>query len=102
MVKQLLGMNFRSHITSSKWRRYCYGIVQKITPNLIGNGKRSSLEADEFDRSVFTFASKYSMWLNSSMDADHLISMVRKDAIEASFIEFASKVEDKNKLFMSA
>jgi UDP-N-acetylmuramate--alanine ligase len=37
----------------------------------------------------------------TSMDADHLDIYGTSDAIEESFVEFANKVEDKSRLFIT-
>ncbi|MGZ9676698.1 UDP-N-acetylmuramate--L-alanine ligase [Flavobacterium sp. GNP001] len=76
------------------------GIVENYNSNLIGNGKTVTVvEADEFDRSFLHLHPNIACI--TSMDADHLDIYGTSDAIEASFIEFASKVEDKNKLFIT-
>ncbi|MBC5862487.1 UDP-N-acetylmuramate--L-alanine ligase [Flavobacterium turcicum] len=77
------------------------GIVENYNSNLIGNGKTVTVvEADEFDRSFLHLHPNIACI--TSMDADHLDIYGTSDAIEASFIEFASKVEDKNKLFITS
>ena len=75
------------------------GIVENYNSNLIGNGKTVTVvEADEFDRS---FLQLYpDMACITSMDADHLDIYADKASIEATFVEFANKVEDKNLLFI--
>jgi len=75
------------------------GIVENYNSNLIGNGKTVTVvEADEFDRS---FLQLYpDMACITSMDADHLDIYGDKASIEATFVEFANKVEDKNLLFI--
>lgn len=76
------------------------GIVENYNSNLIGNGKTVTVvEADEFDRSFLHLHPNIACI--TSMDADHLDIYGTSDAIEASFKEFASKVEDKNKLFIT-
>ena len=76
------------------------GIVENYNSNLIGNGKTITVvEADEFDRSFLHLHPDIACI--TSMDADHLDIYGDSDAIEASFIEFAAKVEDKNKLFIT-
>jgi len=74
------------------------GIVENYHSNLIGNGKTVTVvEADEFDRS---FLKLYpDMACITSMDADHLDIYGDKSHVEESFIEFAHKIQDKNKLF---
>ena len=76
------------------------GIVENYNSNLIGNGKTITVvEADEFDRSFLHLHPDIACI--TSMDADHLDIYGDSDAIEASFVEFADKVEDKNKLFIT-
>lgn len=76
------------------------GIVENYDSNLIGNGKTVTVvEADEFDRSFLHLHPNIACV--TSMDADHLDIYGTSDAIEASFIEFANKVEDKNNLFIT-
>lgn len=74
------------------------GIVENYNSNLIGNGKTVTVvEADEFDRSFLHLHPN--MACVTSMDADHLDIYGNSDAIEATFVEFADKVEDKKMLF---
>jgi UDP-N-acetylmuramate--alanine ligase len=76
------------------------GIVENYNSNLIGNGKSITVvEADEFDRSFLHLYPNIACV--TSMDADHLDIYGDKSAIEASFVEFADKVEDKTKLFIT-
>ncbi|MEW5674936.1 UDP-N-acetylmuramate--L-alanine ligase [Flavobacterium enshiense] len=76
------------------------GIVENYNSNLIGNGKTVTVvEADEFDRSFLHLHPNIACV--TSMDADHLDIYGDKASIEASFIEFANKVEDKAKLFVT-
>ncbi|WP_291104756.1 MULTISPECIES: UDP-N-acetylmuramate--L-alanine ligase [unclassified Flavobacterium] len=76
------------------------GIVENYNSNLIGNGKTITVvEADEFDRSFLHLHPNIACV--TSMDADHLDIYGDKSAIEASFVEFADKVEDKSKLFIT-
>ncbi|MFV8341636.1 UDP-N-acetylmuramate--L-alanine ligase [Flavobacterium sp. XS2P39] len=76
------------------------GIVENYNSNLIGSGKTVTVvEADEFDRSFLHLHPNIACI--TSMDADHLDIYGTSEAIEASFIEFASKVEDKSKLFIT-
>ncbi len=76
------------------------GIVENYNSNLIGSGKTVTVvEADEFDRSFLHL--RPDIACVTSMDADHLDIYGTSDAIEASFREFASKVEDKNNLFIT-
>jgi UDP-N-acetylmuramate--alanine ligase len=74
------------------------GIIENYNSNLIGTGKTVTVvEADEFDRSFLHLHPNIACV--TSMDADHLDIYGDKTAIEASFVEFADKVEDKSKLF---
>lgn len=76
------------------------GIVENYDSNLIGNGKTVTVvEADEFDRSFLHLHPNIACV--TSTDADHLDIYGDKSSIEASFKEFADKVEDKNKLFIA-
>ncbi|NHM05750.1 UDP-N-acetylmuramate--L-alanine ligase [Flavobacterium sp. CYK-4] len=76
------------------------GIVENYDSNLIGNGKTVTVvEADEFDRSFLHLHPDIACV--TSTDADHLDIYGDKASIEASFAEFADKVEDKNKLFIA-
>ncbi|TAF73949.1 MAG: UDP-N-acetylmuramate--L-alanine ligase [Flavobacterium sp.] len=76
------------------------GIVENYNSNLIGLGKTVTVvEADEFDRSFLHLHPNIACV--TSMDADHLDIYGTSEAIEASFVEFASKVEDKSKLFVA-
>ena len=75
------------------------GIVENYNSNLIGNGKTVTVvEADEFDRSFLHLHPNIACV--TSMDADHLDIYGDSDAIEATFREFADKVEDKTKMFV--
>ena len=76
------------------------GIVENYDSNLIGNGtKVTVVEADEFDRSFLHLHPDIACV--TSMDADHLDIYGDSASIEASFREFADKVEDKNLLFVA-
>ncbi|WP_348822742.1 UDP-N-acetylmuramate--L-alanine ligase [Flavobacterium aestuarii] len=76
------------------------GIVENYDSNLIGNGKTVTVvEADEFDRSFLHLHPDIACI--TSMDADHLDIYGTSDAIEASFVEFADKIKDKKKLFIT-
>jgi UDP-N-acetylmuramate--alanine ligase len=76
------------------------GIVENYNSNLIGNGKSVTVvEADEFDRSFLHLHPDIACI--TSMDADHLDIYGDSASIEASFREFADKVEDKSKLFIA-
>ena len=76
------------------------GIVENYNSNLIGNGKTITVvEADEFDRSFLHLHPNIACI--TSMDADHLDIYGDSATIEASFLEFAEKIQDKSKLFIS-
>ncbi|CAM3534016.1 murC protein [Flavobacterium saliperosum S13] len=76
------------------------GIVENYNSNLIGSGKTVTVvEADEFDRSFLYLHPNIACV--TSMDADHLDIYGDATAIEASFVEFANKVEDKKNLFIN-
>ncbi|MFV8335950.1 UDP-N-acetylmuramate--L-alanine ligase [Flavobacterium sp. RSP29] len=76
------------------------GIVENYNSNLIGSGKTVTVvEADEFDRSFLHLHPNIACI--TSMDADHLDIYGTSEAIEESFLEFASKVEDKSNLFIT-
>ena len=76
------------------------GIVENYNSNLIGNGKTITVvEADEFDRSFLHLHPDIACV--TSMDADHLDIYGDKESIEESFREFADKIIDKNKLFIT-
>ena len=76
------------------------GIVEGYDSNLIGSGKTVTVvEADEFDRSFLHLHPNIACV--TSTDADHLDIYGDSEHIEASFKEFADKVEDKNKLFVA-
>lgn len=76
------------------------GIVENYNSNLIGSGKTVTVvEADEFDRSFLHLHPNIACI--TSMDADHLDIYGTSEAIEESFLEFASKIEDKSNLFIT-
>ena len=76
------------------------GIVENYDSNLVGNGKTVTVvEADEFDRSFLHLHPNIACI--TSMDADHLDIYGDSASIEASFEEFASKIEYKNNLFVT-
>ena len=76
------------------------GIVEGYNSNLIGSGKTITVvEADEFDRSFLHLHPNIACV--TSTDADHLDIYGNSESIEASFKEFADKIEDKNKLFVA-
>jgi UDP-N-acetylmuramate--alanine ligase len=76
------------------------GIVENYDSNLIGSGKTVTVaEADEFDRSFLHLHPDIACV--TSMDADHLDIYGDTASIEASFREFANKVEDKKHLFIT-
>lgn len=75
------------------------GIVENYNSNLIGSGTTITVvEADEFDRSFLHLHPN--MACVTSMDADHLDIYGDSSAIEASFVEFADKVTNKDFLFV--
>ena len=74
--------------------------MENYNSNLIGNGKTVTVvEADEFDRSFLHLYPNIACV--TSMDADHLDIYGDSASIEASFVEFADKVTDKSKLFIT-
>lgn len=76
------------------------GIVENYNSNLIGEGKTVTVvEADEFDRSFLHLHPDIACV--TSMDADHLDIYGDSASIEASFTEFADKVQDKTNLFVA-
>jgi len=76
------------------------GIVENYNSNLIGTGKTVTVvEADEFDRSFLHLHPNIACV--TSMDADHLDIYGTSEQIEASFVEFANKVEDESQLFIT-
>jgi UDP-N-acetylmuramate--alanine ligase len=76
------------------------GIVENYNSNLVGDGKTVTVvEADEFDRSFLHLHPNIACI--TSMDADHLDIYGTSDAIEESFVEFANKVIDKSRLFIT-
>ncbi|TRW22060.1 UDP-N-acetylmuramate--L-alanine ligase [Flavobacterium zepuense] len=76
------------------------GIVEGYNSNVIGSGKTVTVaEADEFDRSFLHLHPNIACI--TSMDADHLDIYGDTASIEASFREFAGKVEDKEHLFVT-
>ena len=76
------------------------GIVENYNSNLIGTGKTITVvEADEFDRSFLHLYPNIACV--TSMDADHLDIYGDSAAIEASFLEFANKINDKSQLFIA-
>ncbi|MNK06975.1 UDP-N-acetylmuramate--L-alanine ligase [compost metagenome] len=76
------------------------GIVENYNSNIIGSGKTVTVvEADEFDRSFLHLHPNIACI--TSMDADHLDIYGDTASIEATFREFADKVEDKTKMFIT-
>ncbi len=76
------------------------GVVENYNSNLIGLGKTVTVvEADEFDRSFLQLHPNIACI--TSMDADHLDIYGDTAAIEASFCEFAHKINDKSNLFIA-
>src|SRR5690606_30646160 len=77
------------------------GIVENYGTNLIGNGSKITVvEADEFDRSFLHLHPNIACV--TSTDADHLDIYGDSKSIEASFAEFASKVADKENMFIAS
>jgi len=76
------------------------GVLEGYDTNLIGTGTDAAVvEADEFDRSFLHLHPNIACVISD--DADHLDIYGTNDAIKSSFAEFASKIEDKNKLFIT-
>ena len=76
------------------------GIVEGYNTNLIGSGKTVTVvEADEFDRSFLRLFPD--MACITSTDADHLDIYGNVETIEATFQEFANKIQDNSKLFVA-
>lgn len=76
------------------------GIVENYNSNLIGSGETVTVvEADEFDRSFLHLHPN--MACVTSMDADHLDIYGDEASIIESFQEFASKIENKENLFIT-
>ena len=76
------------------------GVVEGYDTNLIGNGSDATVvEADEFDRSFLHLHPNIACVISD--DADHLDIYGTNDAIKSSFAEFASKINDKDKLFIA-
>ena len=76
------------------------GIVEGYNTNLIGSGKTVTVvEADEFDRSFLRLFPN--MACITSTDADHLDIYGNVETIEATFQEFANKIQDNSKLFVA-
>jgi UDP-N-acetylmuramate--alanine ligase len=77
------------------------GVLENYDSNLIGRGKTVTVvEADEFDRSFLHLHPD--MACVTSTDADHLDIYGDASSIEASFQEFAAKIDDKSNLFVAA
>lgn len=69
------------------------GIAENYNSNVIlGGDKITVTEADEFDRSFLQLSPNYAAI--TSMDADHLDIYGEADALEKSFLEFASITQD--------
>src|SRR5690554_2676586 len=76
------------------------GVAEGYDSNLIGNGTEVSVvEADEFDRSFLHLHPNIACIISD--DADHLDIYETNDAIKSSFAAFASKISDKDKLFIA-
>ena len=83
---------------NSEMTAFLGGILENYQSNLLGNGSAISVvEADEFDRSFLQLHPNVACI--TSMDADHLDIYGNAEAIEASFLEFAQKVENPKNLF---
>ncbi len=73
------------------------GISENYKSNFISKGTAITVvEADEFDRSFLTLQPDIACI--TSMDADHLDIYGDATALEASFVDFADLVPNKNKL----
>lgn len=87
------------HENQTEMTAFLGGIVENYQSNLIGTGTRVSVvEADEFDRSFLHLQPNVACI--TSMDADHLDIYGDAMAIEASFKEFADKINNKQNLFV--
>ena len=78
------------------------GIAKNINSNvLIGDEEDEFvvMEADEFDRSFLHLHPNIACIISD--DADHLDIYGTNDAIKSSFAEFASKISDKDHLFIA-
>ncbi|MDO6802530.1 UDP-N-acetylmuramate--L-alanine ligase [Wenyingzhuangia sp. 1_MG-2023] len=81
------------HVCGTGATSFLGGITENYNSNLIlGEDKISVVEADEFDRSFLQLSPDVACITN--MDADHLDIYGEKEALEASFREFAGKVSD--------
>ncbi|MDO6737691.1 UDP-N-acetylmuramate--L-alanine ligase [Wenyingzhuangia sp. 2_MG-2023] len=81
------------HVCGTGATSFLGGITENYNSNLIlGEDKISVVEADEFDRSFLQLSPNIACITN--MDADHLDIYGEKEALEASFREFAGKVSD--------
>jgi UDP-N-acetylmuramate--alanine ligase len=86
-------------VCNAEMTAFLGGITENYSSNLILNGSEISVvEADEFDRSFLQLSPNVACI--TSMDADHLDIYGKADELEKSFIEFADKLSDKNKLFI--
>lgn len=87
------------HENQTEMTAFLGGIVENYQSNLIGTGTRVSVvEADEFDRSFLHLQPNVACI--TSMDADHLDIYGDAMTIEASFKEFADKINNKQNLFV--
>ena len=85
--------------TGAKVTAFLGGISEDIQSNLIMQGDDVVVvEADEFDRSFLNLSPNIAAI--TSMDADHLDIYGKKEELEDSFREFASKVPEDGKLFI--
>jgi UDP-N-acetylmuramate--alanine ligase len=67
--------------------------------NLIGNGKTVTVVERWIWSKLLAFASQYC--LHNFYGCDHLDIYGTSDAIEESFVEFANKIADKSRLFIT-
>ncbi|MGY5352455.1 UDP-N-acetylmuramate--L-alanine ligase [Wenyingzhuangia sp. IMCC45533] len=81
------------HVCGTGATSFLGGITENYSSNLIlGQDKISVVEADEFDRSFLELSPNVACITN--MDADHLDIYGEKEALEASFKDFANQVSD--------
>ncbi|WP_010249114.1 UDP-N-acetylmuramate--L-alanine ligase [Myroides injenensis] len=76
------------------------GVVENYQTNLIGSGTSVTVvEADEFDRSFLKLNPNVACI--TSTEADHLDIFGTAEEMLVSFNDFANKVEEENKLFVT-
>ncbi len=81
------------HVCGTGATSFLGGITENYHSNLIlGKDEITVVEADEFDRSFLQLAPNVACITN--MDADHLDIYGEKEALEASFRDFADQVSD--------